>query len=376
MLKKEELSQIKNKILCIGDPHFKINNSKDTQLLHQKLEEHLKNKQDYDFIVVLGDVLDRHQTIHESPLSRATKFLKMLQKYSKVYLVVGNHDRPNNSVFLTNEHPFNALKLWNNTIIVDVPLQFEHNDQTFTFVPYVMDGRFEEALNALKGNINKEDAPKVLEAYESAPIFENKDVYQSTCIFAHQTFKGAKMGAIISEDGDDWKLSNPLVVSGHIHNYDHLQPNIIYTGTPLQHAFGDRNDKTISILRFDDNDCWNEERLDLKLPKKINKEIQYEKLKSLRIDQLVQKGHEDYLRLVIIGSTSELNTASKMTKVKNWIRKGIKVVHRDITDNLSSDIDNTAPEKRKTYEEALIENIQTYPKDKEKLLKYYNSIFR
>jgi len=74
-----------------------------------------------------------------------------------------------------------------------------------------------------------------------------------TCYFAHQEIIGAKMGAIVSKEGDVWPAENSLMISGHIHDYDMLQPNMIYTGTPLMHGVGDKDDKTVSMFTFDEN---------------------------------------------------------------------------------------------------------------------------
>jgi len=138
------------KVLCIGDPHFKRKNVKDTDKMTEKVVELIKTQKP-DFVVVLGDVLDKHETIHESPLSRATTFLRKIQDLVPMVVLVGNHDMVNNSVFLTSENPFNAMKYWNNTIIVDVPVQIERGGHLFTFVPYVYPGRFMEAIDTLYG---------------------------------------------------------------------------------------------------------------------------------------------------------------------------------------------------------------------------------
>ena len=76
------------------------------------------------------------------------------------------------------------------------------------------------------------------------------------------------MGAIISEEGDEWDLKSPYVVSGHIHDYQEPQFNMLYTGTPIQHAFGDHHDKTISYFTYMSRDSREHERIDLGLPRK------------------------------------------------------------------------------------------------------------
>ena len=70
--------------LVIGDPHFKINNVRETQLMHAKICEIARARKP-TFIVCLGDVLDRHETIHVSPLERASAFLHELSTIAPLY---------------------------------------------------------------------------------------------------------------------------------------------------------------------------------------------------------------------------------------------------------------------------------------------------
>ncbi len=230
--------------LCIGDLHHKVNNIPATTKMNLAILQVAKDKKP-DFIVVLGDSLDRFETIHSIPLRQTIQFFRDLSQIAPLYIIIGNHDKINNSDFLTDIHPFTSLHYWPNTYVIDKVLVQTINNHKFVFCPYVYPGRFKEALQT-----------------------ENIDplISQITAIFAHQEFLGAKMGAICSTVGDPWDPSYPLVISGHIHNYDRLQSNIIYTGTPIQHAFGDSTDKTISFFIF--NNEFTEERIDLHLPKK------------------------------------------------------------------------------------------------------------
>src|ERR1700677_1968587 len=164
--------------LVIGDPHFKISNIIETQAMIASIMIQA-NKKRPDIIVVLGDVLDRHESIHVSPLTRAVNFLKSLTEITPTYVLIGNHDLKNNQQFLSDEHPFVSLKYWHqNMTIVSTTLMVNIKGQNLVFVPYVPPGRFLEALNLCQG-------------WESA-----------TAIFAHQEFFGCQMGAICSTDGD------------------------------------------------------------------------------------------------------------------------------------------------------------------------------
>lgn len=286
--------------LVIGDPHFKIANVRETDAMVDAIVQVAIDKQP-DIIVVLGDVLDRHEVIHVSPLTRAINFLASLMVIAPTYVLIGNHDLKNNRQFLSDEHPFSALKYWGpNLIVVDTTTMVTLKGKILTLVPYVPPGRFEEALNMCSG-------------WEA-----------STCIFGHQEFKGAQMGAIISTEGDDWSLANPYVVTGHIHDYQEPQPNILYTGTPIQHAFGDRHDKTISYFTFDSPNQRTHERIDLKLPRK-----HIIRLTCANVSTYIPDPNCE-LKIIIRGTSGELKAIKTHVNVVLWKSEGHRIMYKDL----------------------------------------------
>lgn len=380
------MSQAPVSVLVIGDPHFKVSNVKDTDRMSEEILKIAKDKKP-TFIVCLGDVLDRHETIHVTPLSRASEFLYSLTQVARTFVIIGNHDRPNNSTFLTEEHPFNSLKHWDNCTVIDKPQKVNINNFEFVFVPYVYPGRYYEALSSLvpiQDSIDTKDTNKDTEVKDS-DVKENNDIKTEnskeitkdnnvkentkntkenlkelediktqklvedhllnnvTCVFSHQEFLGAKMGAIISDQGDKWSSNSPLNVSGHIHDYDELQHNLIYTGTPIQHSFGDKSDKTISLFTFHGrNDIKNSQelsishntvflhqRIDLRLPRKTIIHLTPEQVDSFK-ESLEGKD----VKIIITGTTAVLKTIMKTTKVKAWCASGIKVIYKDIPNDL------------------------------------------
>lgn len=341
--------------LVIGDPHFKVSNVRETADMTEKIVALAKERQP-DFIVCLGDVLDRHETIHVIPLTKATRFLHLLREIAPLYVVVGNHDRPNNSNFLTDEHPFAGLKHWKNTFIIDQGLVTTIQGHKFLFVPFVPPGRFKEAIK----QIIPEDCQL------------DQVLSEMTCIFAHQEFEGAKMGAICSEVGDPWPLNYPYVISGHIHDYDQLASNLLYTGTPIQHAFGDRDDKTISWVEWPNLDSLDQElqpiipdhqRIDLGLPKKIIVHLSCTEVADYQPPSNTQ------LKIIVSGTSAEIKAAMKLSNIKTLISSGIKVVYRDLS---TKKIDNLEPLKirRKKYSELLQNAINDDPE----LVKVYHKV--
>lgn len=286
--------------LVIGDPHFKVSNVRETDAMVETIISAAITKTP-DIIIVLGDVLDRHETIHVSPLTRAMKFLARLMNIAPTYVLIGNHDLKNNRQFLSDEHPFSSLKFWgSNMTVVDTTILTTIKGKILVFVPYVPPGRFEEALNKCPG-------------WESA-----------TCIFGHQEFSGAKMGPIISIEGDKWPLTYPYVVTGHIHDYQEPQVNILYTGTPIQHAFGDNHDKTISYFVFHSPRERDHERMDLGLPRK-----HIIRITCAEVSTYVPQSNCD-LKIIIRGTSGEIKAIMKHHNINLWKQAGFKIAYKDI----------------------------------------------
>lgn len=235
------------RILCIGDPHFKPSNRLETTQLHQEIERILLGSQ-VNVTIVLGDILDTFERADMDCYDDAIAFLEMIMKHSFLIVLIGNHDRKNNQVFQLDRHYFTPLKFWPRTKVVWTTEIVEIEGIKILCIPYVPAGRLNEALTEFKDQI-------------------------VTCdlAVAHQEFKNAKMGAIISEHGDEWPKDYPLCVSGHIHQYQRLQDNLVYPGTPFQHGFGDSSDKCVLLLSNFENgkEAWEETRLGLNIWNKI-----------------------------------------------------------------------------------------------------------
>jgi len=274
-------------ILLIGDPHFKINNTLESErFIKETLDYVNKEKDNIGFIVVLGDVLHTHEKVHLQPLCRAVNFIKALAQIKYTFVLVGNHDRINNKVFLTEEHALLGLKNQQNIQIVDKVKKARN----FLFVPYVEPGRFQEALDTI-----------------------DYDIKEIKAIFAHQEFYGAKMKSITSEIGDRWPEENPPVFSGHIHCYQQVQDNIIYIGTPYQIHFGESEDKALALLKLNKN-SFSLERIHLNFIKKKTLILKADDLKSLQLEE----GHN--YRLIIEDDINYIKNILKIQEVKEKIK--------------------------------------------------------
>ncbi len=201
----------------------------------------------------------------------------------------------NNQQFLTDKHWMNAMKEWGDVTIVDKVIRVDN----FILLPFVPPGRFEEALNTI-----------------------DNDWKDASAIFCHQEFFGCKMGAIESVEGDKWPLNYPEVISGHIHDKQRPQKNIYYTGSCMQHAFGESYNKTIAWLTFDDN-SYSTEEIGLNLPKKKIVYLEVEDMEDYVVPET-----EDMLRLTVSGTHEEFKAFKKTKKYQQMIGKGVKVFYQ------------------------------------------------
>lgn len=287
-------------ILFIGDPHFQITNLTEVDLFISNITA-VAIERKPDIIIIAGDLLHTHERLHTTVLNKAHDFVNTMRNIATTYILVGNHDYISNTQFLNDNHWMNSMKEWKNVEIIDRVRHLQVGSQSFVFVPYVYIGRFVEALETLGDD----------------SLWKNAD-----CIFAHQEFEGCKMGAIVSIDGDKWDSEYPLVVSGHIHSKQRPHPNVYYSGTPMQHAFGESEKNVVAYFAFDDFGHSLEE-IEMKLPRK---KIVY--LDVTEIDEYQSVDTDDKIRITVSGSYDQFKALKKTKKYKDMIGDGLKIVFR------------------------------------------------
>jgi len=335
--------------LVCGDPHFKINNIPDVNLFMEKFINVLKEKKP-DFCIVLGDLLHTHERLHTIPLNKAYEFINKIKKLSPVYILVGNHDMINNQQFLNSNHWMNGMKHWKNVTIVDKVINLKHKEKEFLFVPYVPNGKFIEALNT----------------YET---WKNCDA-----IFAHQEFQGCSMNAITSIDGDKWDEKYPNVISGHIHAKQHPQKNIYYTGSAMQHAFGESTKNIIAFISFSSQIGYDLQEIDLKLPRKKIIHTTVEELEEEKENEMENKfSSGDKIKISITGNYDKFKTFKKTKKYKELLEKGAKVIFKPKKLTLDEKDSQDPEEEIVDFKEILRESILN-EKDKYLFSDYENIV--
>lgn len=282
------------KILVIGDTHVKTS-TLDVMDLYINLIVKSIDEHSPDFVVMLGDTLDSHNLAYSDCYNKALKMISSIVKKCDLFLLIGNHDYINQSQFLSDNHFFNPLKKWKGVTVVDKVKAIELKNHKFIFCPYVPKGKF-------------------LEAVQMVEDWQNAD-----CIFGHQEFKGAKMGAIISQDGDEWNEDYPYVISGHIHDYQKVGSNVLYTGSSLQHSFGENGDKALRLAVFTEID----DQKSLTVKKVKLSGLPEKKIVHLNLDELNKFEFKDEIqyKVKLEMSTDEFKTFKKSELYKKLSTK-------------------------------------------------------
>ena len=318
------------KVLFIGDQHFETKNLPQVDIFINKLKCYLEENK-VDIIVSMGDLLHKHERLHTLCLNKAVEYINMLSSFAKTYILVGNHDATSNTIFLGENHWLNCLKNKKLCTIIDNVVIENFNNIKLTFVPYVSDGRFKEALNTRKDE------------------WEESDI-----IFSHQLINNAKMGSIISENVEDWDENLPLVISGHVHDKQKVQSNWYYLGSCSQQAFGESHDKTILLLTINDNKNIKFEEINLHLP---TKKIIYMDISDIdNIDEIKFKDKDIEYKIVFNGEQSEFDSFRKTNKYKNIKKLGVKLDFkhkRVIINNKKRDLKKQIKELTKSFNEIL-----------------------
>jgi DNA repair exonuclease SbcCD nuclease subunit len=313
-----------SKVLAVGDIHIKLDNLPDIQLFMKRLEQEIIQRKP-DFLVLLGDVLHTHERLHTSCLHQADLLFSMCTSYVPTYVLVGNHDYISNSQFLTSNHWMTPFRSWKNLTIVDTVHVYLHHENKFVFCPYVPDGRFVEALDTYP------------------------DWKTASMIFGHQSLDGVKMGAITTEKVEEWKPVYPFLCCGHIHDKQRVQPNLYYTGTPMQHAFGEKHNKTICEFTVENGIITNQEEINLKVSVK---RIEYITVAQAYHYSLQIEPHE-MVRITVKGTKEECGIFKK-SPAYHALSKVAKVVCDEI------EVDEVVKEEvTSTFHEVLYDQIKS-----------------
>lgn len=285
--------------LVIGDLHFKgtQDSVRRTELMCKDIFDIVERRHP-EFIVVLGDTLHSFNMVRPTILTRANDFLSALSKISHVYLLIGNHDIPNNTSYPPTKHAFTAYRDSPYMTVVDKPTVIERNCGKFLGVPFVPVGMFAQATRDF-------------------------DLSEFDAIFAHQEYKGCTLAPDrFSEDGDEIPKAR-IIISGHQHKH-HVLGIVNYVGTPIQHSFGEDSDKAITYFG---PQCKTEDRVRLpSVPTKVTREIGYKYLSEITENLMTRD-----TRFEITCTSEEMSVVDLHPSVMHMKKRGCSIKYIPIS---------------------------------------------
>ena len=327
------------KILIIGDTHFKVNNSDQTNILVDSIIE-LVIKHKPKLIVFLGDIFDNHSTVNVLQMYRFSYLIKRIKDMAEIYILVGNHDMIDNKQFFPEAHSLVLMDGLNDNItIVNKTKTWNKHGIKLLFVPYLPPGRFVEGLN----------------------IIEDWNTYDA--IFAHQDFNGACGNSRYKvKKGDGWNENLPMVFNGHIHTPQMIGSKILCPGASIQESFADTPERYVILLKFDDN---------------LKQNIEKIRINSLELKEISLNIRDAYnytppsmtkLKIELVGTQAEYKVLSSSGKIKEWQRMGCKV-----TTNLQSSVDiNRINNKKRPVYISYDTCVENELKNDPELFDFYN----
>jgi len=330
------------RILVVGDMHF---SQRSFPIIDQLCKQILStiDEEKPDHVVFLGDTLDRFGSISSYRSEEATEFLYQVTLRVTATVLIGNHDIPNKTLFMSKTHGFVGLThYWPITIVDRCCVEFTVNGFVFQAVPYCPNGRLQEGLATLP---NRNENP--------------------AAIFCHQEIKGCNMNGIDSIEGDVWPLTAPLLICGHIHLRHSPQVNVDMPGSPYQDNFGEDVNKSISLYTFA-KDSHSKRFIDLDLPKKYKLVLTSSEYKKWEYPGT------DLYQIKVVGTALENSKLLNSKKTKKIKADGGIVLF----ENVKSNEESVTKEEYLAYTTKSLEDvIRTSIQEKDYLHKYHLKAF-
>jgi hypothetical protein len=203
---------------CIGDCHFRLKRLAEGKAFIDWVIPKARAAET-DVIVILGDLLHTFRTTHVEPFGLMTRLVRECAAIAPTYVLIGNHDYPGPSEYQTDNHFMVGIKDLANVSIIDRVQKVVVGKKAYVMMPYLPYGRLYEALGAIKG-------------WKDCGL-----------IFGHQPVRS------VDPCAEPWSDGYPTLVSGHIHDHQRPQKNVLYVGSVTQVAVNENPDKYVWVLR-------------------------------------------------------------------------------------------------------------------------------
>lgn len=299
------------KFYAIGDPHISKRHLSLSQEAISGTIRLLEKRTDVDLVVIMGDILDRHDdaklTFQRMAIDWVNQLVSIAEREAQkkdgknivIVVLIGNHDRPNNQDVFSEIHPFMGMQdIPKRLYIVNKPKAVSINGSLILFTPYVPPGKLESSFG---------EYLKLMHA--SGKWKQISSMRDFALIFSHQEYKDAPYGPIISVKGDEWPENYPMNISGHIHTRLLLKPNLLYTGSLYPITTSESNDKGVISGEYNPST----KKLDYRTIRVVTSQKVVMKLSATNEDDVREMIHLDRenTKYIIQGTAEELASVKK-----------------------------------------------------------------
>lgn len=205
--------------LCIGDCHFRLKRLAEGATFIEWVTTKAASLGHLDAIVILGDLLHTFRSTHVEPFGLMTRLVTGCAAIAPTYVIVGNHDYPGPAEYQTDRHFMVGLKSLDRVVVVDQATTYRVGRRDYVMMPYLPYGRLMETLKKVRG------------------------WRECGLVFGHQPVRSVDPAAEV------WSEHYPMLVSGHIHDHQKPQKNVLYVGSVSQVAINENPDKYVWVLK-------------------------------------------------------------------------------------------------------------------------------
>jgi DNA repair exonuclease SbcCD nuclease subunit len=121
-----------------------------------------------------------------------------------------------------------------------------------------------------------------------------------------------------------------MVISGHIHEYQHLGENIVYPGSPIQHAFDEPPSKSLLVVHLT-NESIHHERWYVTVPIYYTYQLTADHVDTYTLPSLPPLSE---IKLILKGSQSDIKAWNKSSKIREWRQRGVKIQFHRLAESI------------------------------------------
>lgn len=286
-------NEITGKVLIFTDCHLGLRQNSLSRLnivvrVFKQIIDYIKAEK-ISAVIFTGDAFHDRRSLDINTLNVGLKLFNAMARYTRVYLIVGNHDMHYKTT--TDITSVNIFKDATNIKIIANPLELKINNRDVLFVPWAADlstysknkydflfGHFDISEKFLIASyIEEHSSEKIDEDSVISQMIDDDSFLNESKICAANDIQG-NANKIISEKisseeliGNFIDLAKPgaTIYSGHIHENKEFVAkgrNIIFVGSPYQQNFGEMFSRN-GFYVLDEN--MNQSFIDIKAPKHI-----------------------------------------------------------------------------------------------------------